>query len=251
MFKEIVSNGLEMIAVYCLLVLPFGVLAFLIYLKQNIRKKRYNKYINQHSNTVPVLNYQAKVGLKFELEVVDKLIQNGFCNVFHNVYIPTCKGKVTQIDVLLVHTMGIFVIECKNWDGVIWGDSRWNRWIKISGFKKYGKYGAGKTINLNANEIFSPIRQNDYHVSILKNYFSQMLELSPPIFNVIVFNSSADNLNVNNDSKCLVVSVDDIVSSIKKQIEQLKCVNTVNTKVTQEKTELICSALIRCGTKKA
>ena len=41
--------------------------------------------------------------------------------VFHDLYIPTAKGKTTQIDHLIISRYGIFVIETKNYKGWIYG----------------------------------------------------------------------------------------------------------------------------------
>lgn len=57
--------------------------------------------------------------------------------ILRNIYLPTSKGT-TETDLLMLTRKGIFVFEIKNYRGVIYGDERYNEWIKVLGNgKKY------------------------------------------------------------------------------------------------------------------
>lgn len=49
--------------------------------------------------------------------------------VLKNVYVPT-GNKTTEIDMLMIHEKGIFVIESKNYSGWIFGDYNQLNWTQ-------------------------------------------------------------------------------------------------------------------------
>lgn len=56
--------------------------------------------------------------------------------IFRNVYIPTRNGKTSEIDLLVVSKKGLFVFECKNYGGNIYGDANREKWIQYLGKKR-------------------------------------------------------------------------------------------------------------------
>lgn len=71
---------------------------------------------------------------------------------FHNIVIPSGKGT-TELDHVIVSTLGIFVVETKFWSGTIYGsewDKRWTLFIRGS-----------------KHLIYNPLRQNFGHVKAL------------------------------------------------------------------------------------
>ena len=68
------------------------------------------------------------------------------------------KGErgTTQIDHILIGRKGIFVIETKDYSGLIYGEEYSKYWTQI--------------INKNSNEFYNPIRQNYGHVKALERY---------------------------------------------------------------------------------
>ena len=79
--------------------------------------------------------------------------------ILRNVYIPTTDGKTSEIDILVVSKKGIFVFECKNYAGNIYGDAKRNKWIQYLGKKK--------------SYFYNPFLQNRTHVKHLKKYLEQ------------------------------------------------------------------------------
>lgn len=82
-----------------------------------------------------------------------KIPQN---QVLRNVYIPTRNNQTTEIDVLVISKKGIFVFECKNYAGNIYGDAQCKRWVQYIGCKK--------------SYFYNPLWQNRNHVKFLRLY---------------------------------------------------------------------------------
>ena len=72
----------------------------------------------------------------------------------HNCYLPTEKGT-TEIDLLMIHETGLYVVESKNYSGWIFGDEKQKDWTQVLGGKKI--------------KFFNPIRQNAGHIKALRS----------------------------------------------------------------------------------
>ena len=86
----------------------------------------------------------------------------------YNLYIPYGK-KTTEIDMLMIHPMGVFVIESKNFSGKIAGDVNEQTWTQ---------HVAGHT-----ETLYNPIKQNNTHVYALRQHIGQNVNLHP----IVVF----------------------------------------------------------------
>ncbi len=87
-----------------------------------------------------------------------------------NLYFPKADNTTAEIDMLLITTKGIFVIESKNYNGIISGgyeDFWWNQKL-------------GNNISY---KFYNPVMQNESHIKILKDYVPENL----PIYSVVVF----------------------------------------------------------------
>lgn len=76
--------------------------------------------------------------------------------ILRNVYIPTKNGKTSEIDLLVISKKGIFVFECKNYGGNIYGDANRPKWIQYIGHKK--------------NYFYNPLLQNKNHMKHLSEF---------------------------------------------------------------------------------
>ncbi|MGB1004087.1 MAG: nuclease-related domain-containing protein [Salibacteraceae bacterium] len=93
--------------------------------------------------------------------------------VFHDLYIEDHRGKSAQIDLVLITSVGIVVIEVKDYGGWIYGNANATNWTKVMA---YGK---------NKYKFFNPIKQNAGHILKLKSKLLQFKNI--PFFSVIVF----------------------------------------------------------------
>ena len=80
----------------------------------------------------------------------------GYHKVIGNVYVPY-KGGTSEIDIILIHEKGIFVIESKNYSGCILGSVNQQQWTQV--FNKKGNF-----------YFYNPIKQNRTHISVLSEY---------------------------------------------------------------------------------
>lgn len=69
-----------------------------------------------------------------------------------NPYLPVESGT-TEVDVIMISTVGIFVFECKHYSGSIYGKEDKGQWLYYLGNKKY--------------TFFNPIWQNEGHIKAL------------------------------------------------------------------------------------
>ena len=93
--------------------------------------------------------------------------------ILRNVYIPTKDGGSSEIDLLVVSKKGIFVFECKNYGGNVYGDARLENWIQYFGKKK--------------SAFYNPLLQNRTHCQNLRAhlYRRQLISSGFPIVSMI------------------------------------------------------------------
>ena len=125
----------------------------------------------------------AAVGKAGEDQLAKALEDIPGAYVLRNLYIPCGKGRTIEIDCLLASQKGLFVIECKAWNGVvIRGSARLNDWSVRSTWKS-------KPIR-----YYSPIRQNASHIYWLIRHLKLPADKKP--HSVIAFTSIRAKLYV-------------------------------------------------------
>lgn len=106
------------------------------------------------------------------------------------------QDKTTQIDHVLIGKKGIFVIETKDFSGIIKGEEYSKVWIQI--IKGY------------SNEFYNPIRQNYGHIKALEN----LTKRRNIFISTIVFTNKSKLEEVNTDTS--VIQLKDLKKFIKK-----------------------------------
>lgn len=91
-----------------------------------------------------------------------------------NCYLPKNDGTTTEIDVILIHSTGIFVIESKNYSGWIFGSEKTKTWTQTL------RNGRGRA---RKEYFYNPIMQNNTHVKCLK----EIVGVNVPVYSVIAF----------------------------------------------------------------
>lgn len=132
--------------------------------------------------------------------------------VVNDLLLPV-NGRTTQIDHVVVSLYGIFVIETKNYSGMIYGGEHSETWTKNVDGNKY--------------TIPNPIRQNRLHVAAISSILND-IRVFCPVYSVIAFSNNA-NVRVGN------------VSCEMAYFHQLKSVILKYTtpRITKEKVDLI------------
>ncbi|MBQ8996589.1 NERD domain-containing protein [Candidatus Saccharibacteria bacterium] len=108
----------------------------------------------------------------------ERIVYNMLIKKFHipenqilrNVYIPTGNSKTSEIDLLIISKKGLFVVECKNYGGYIYGDAKLPKWIQYIGGQK--------------NFFYNPLFQNKNHAKCLSAFLAQH-NISVPIIPII------------------------------------------------------------------
>ncbi|MCR5226534.1 MAG: NERD domain-containing protein [Eubacterium sp.] len=120
-------------------------------------------------------------GISKELEKLNK--QGIYGKVLRNIYLPKNIYETSEIDVLFITTAGIFVVECKNYSGWIFGteyDFKWTQSLPR------GKRKSKKI------RFYNPMKQNSSHINPLRNYLVTLFPTKTiNIYPIVVFSSSS------------------------------------------------------------
>lgn len=100
---------------------------------------------------------KGRQGETVTAEQLNKL--RGYKRIVSNLWIPkNAEGDACEIDMVLIHQKGIFVIENKNYTGWIYGSETDRCWCQITGGQRYSFY--------------NPIRQNSCHIRHLRHFLT-------------------------------------------------------------------------------
>ena len=124
-------------------------------------------------------------GTNSELLLILQLLKKGFPSVtiYHDLIIKKDNNGFSQIDLVLVTSEGIIVIEVKNYSGWIYGSGNNTNWTKVLSYgrKKY--------------KFYNPIKQNNNHISELRKTLKQFEKI--PFFSLIVFFGDCELKEIN------------------------------------------------------
>lgn len=95
-----------------------------------------------------------------------------------NVYVPRPNGSTTEIDAILFHPSGIYVIESKNYRGRIVGNDRREQWTQC--------FKPSKDSPVRTYSFYSPLKQNQIHVDCLRAALGREYARIP-VYSVILF----------------------------------------------------------------
>lgn len=126
------------------------------------------------------LRTRLQIGSMGEDETIRRLERlRGYKRILRNLYVPLPDGcGTTEIDAVIVHEKGIFVLENKNYSGRISGDGEDCRWTQVRRERRR-KW---------VRHFYNPIRQNRGHIRCLQAYLPQDLSC---FWSVVTFNDQA------------------------------------------------------------
>lgn len=139
-------------------------------------------------------NIKGSIGERKVSKALNTLDNNEY-KVINNVMIRTDRGT-TQIDHVVISVYGIFVIETKNYKGLIFGNEYDDNWKQV--------------IYKRSERFRNPIKQNYGHVAALKERLN--LDKDLLIISIIAFTNRA-SLKVN--TKTPVIYDNNVVSYIR------------------------------------
>lgn len=149
-----------------------------------------------------------------EFLAYDKLFSlPGNKRLLHNIYLRKPNGETTEIDVLLIHEKGLFVIESKNYSGHIWGSPKDNQWTQVLSHRNHFRF-------------YNPVMQNRGHVKNLITVLSYSLQdayRDIPVYSVIVFSDKTDIEKVDKnglDANIKIIQQHEIIGTLSDIIMQ-------------------------------
>lgn len=147
-------------------------------------------------------------GTYLERRLVLKLLKNGIpeVTIFHDLYVPIYRGRYAQIDLLVVTSVGIIVIEVKDFGGWIFGNGKQQNWTQVL------SYGEEK------HRFYNPILQNENHIKAIRNLTYQFGQI--PYYNIIVFSNRCRLKDVSNIPNNTIVTYSGNLISVINQIKQ-------------------------------
>ena len=154
----------------------------------NKEKYDYSDYKKESGN--PYLKVISDKGLQGEYLTFDILNKiEGQHRICANAYLPKENGETTEVDLILIHETGIYVIESKNYSGWIFGYEDSVNWMEIfpNGHKQ---------------QFYNPIWQNNTHVT----YLTKSLQIDRRyVKSIIVFNDICTIKKMNVSSQNIAV----------------------------------------------
>lgn len=185
-----------------------GILIVSLYLLRRGESKNTYDYGGQRSFP------RTSSGEVFEIQIERMLakLEKAGAKVIRDCYLTWSNGNTTQIDNILIFRSGIYVIECKDYSGWIFGTSFYNNWTQTlrSGWQ-------GDSIKYN---FPNPIKQNQKHIECIRQKIHY--DRSIPIHNIVVFGDNCTFKDIENGSESYVIKARQLYETIYR-IEQETC----------------------------
>ena len=141
--------------------------------------------------------HKGIVGEKRVKKILQRLSNKKYI-VINDIMVPSDSDiKHTQIDHIVISTHGIFVIETKNYSGIVYGKANSEYWYKDTGSRVL--------------KFRNPLKQNYAHIMGLQ----KALNMKQESFISIAAFSDKCILNIDNDTDSNVVNFKDLKSTIK------------------------------------
>lgn len=156
-------------------------LSFILFVVFMIVKRNYN-----------ILNAGVK-GEQHTLEILKKLPKD--FTVITNPVIHN-RGSVNELDFVVIGTNGVFVVETKNYRGIIKGDTSAQNWVQI-------KHGKNKTYE---KEVKNPAKQVYRQGRRMVEMFVDF-GISADVFPILYFVDSRSELKITDDADINVAIV--------------------------------------------
>lgn len=125
---------------------------------------------------------------------------------FRDLMLEDSKSS-SQIDNLLLTQKALYVIEAKNYGGMIFGSEENMNWTVTVKHVNKKKSKSGKVYsktNISKHKFYNPIKQNITHINKINNLISSLKGV--PIYNIVVFGNRAQLKDVTHSDNSIVVN---------------------------------------------
>ena len=155
--------------------------------------------------------YETSDGKDLEEEIGYRLskFENAGGKVICDCYLHWNNGSTTQIDAILIFRSGIYVIECKDYSGWIFGNGSNENWTQTLPYGYDGDY--------TKNSFYNPIKQNQNHILCVRQKLRSNSII--PIHNIVVFGDNCTFKALENTQGAYVIQVSELYDTIQ-EIDQ-------------------------------
>lgn len=130
------------------------------------------------------------------------------CKFLFNLYVPRDNGKTSEIDVIMFHSKGLFVIESKNYSGWIFGHENNKQWTQTL------PVGRGRS---HKEHFYNPIMQNATHIRAIRKHINDTI----PIYSVIAFSDKCTLKDVTIKSNAVVTYYSNLCRDINCRLSEI------------------------------
>ncbi len=180
-----------LIFIFIAFIVGFVLIAIFIHKKNVENYKQTDYYQNTHREYSETFNDTGNYGEYLLYKYVQKYVSEGAKLIF-NCYLPKDNGETTEVDMIMLHSSGIYVFESKNYSGWIFGSEYQNNWTQTL---QGGRRGSIK------EHFFNPVIQNKLHIKWIKNIIGE----DKPIYSIIVFSERCTLKEINISSSDIYV----------------------------------------------
>lgn len=165
--------------------------------RKSVQHKKYKKNNFNKNATIPQVSREEKGAIGEKKAEIELSMLPGKKEIFRNCYFFREDGTTSEIDVILLHEKGIYVIESKNFSGWIFGREKDLKWTQ-------SLFNGKETVK---NQFYNPIMQNKTHLAVIRQCLQPAEGI--PVKSYIVFGRDADLKSIEyNESAVRVVSTD-------------------------------------------
>ena len=145
----------QLLILLCILILSAAIICGAVFL---YKKRAYDQSEYATATRKPFRAVRRNKGLWGEYLTYRKLARlPGQKKVLFNCYVPKEGGAFTEIDLIMLHTSGVYVFESKNYGGWIFGNEADRQWTQ--------SFRSGRK-----ERFFNPLMQNSSHIKQLHRF---------------------------------------------------------------------------------
>ena len=155
--------------------------------------------------------HETSDGSDFEELIEEKLakLEAAGGKVIRDCYLRWDNGTTTQVDDILIFRSGIYVIECKDYSGWIFGNGEHEYWTQTLPYGYRGDY-----VKTN---FYNPVKQNRTHIKCIRQKLQN--DTSIPIHSIVVFGDNCTFKEIENTMGAHIIKVGNLYETIHR-IEQ-------------------------------
>ena len=171
------------------------------------RYKASNYYYSTNNSYLSVY-FDKGLNGEYSLYQYIQPFESAGCKFLFNLYIPRENGKTSEIDVIMFHPKGLFVIESKNYSGWIFGNENNKQWTQTL---PVGRRRSHK------EHFYNPIMQNATHIRAIRKHIDNTI----PVYSVIAFSDNCTLKDVTVKSSTIVTYYSYLQREIKRKLSEI------------------------------